>query len=383
MTQYFDPYARRIQELREQEQAMLNAPPQTQMYAPEEQARRATDIRRMQTLGQLGGISNDRAVMNLSEPLLKRAMEAQKPKYTEHGAFDETTGTHTYFPSYLANRRTEALGRNIQSLETASARSVDQFNRDRAAAVDKENNRRLIAALKASGSGGAPAGSLSFTGTNAENGMPIFMHNKLGPMVQDGSGRMVPYQGRIGPKNQELSSTDSKAYTTNAANSENLDVVLGQIKKNPDALGPVAVLPGWASQRVPDWLMKGGESGVNVRAGVANLTSMKIHSRTGATATVGEMDRLKDFIPNLTLDSPATIQTKLEGFRLEYDTIMREIEAGHPFASVVMKKKGQTPTKPITGLPPGQGMPPAPGAPAAPMSADDALINKYLKPAGR
>lgn len=373
MTQYVDPYATRLAQLRRQAETLANTPPETQMYSPEEQARRSLELKRMQVLGQLGGISNDKAVMNISEPLLKRAMEAQKPKYTEHGAFDETTGTHTYFPNYLSNRKLERVDKNLAATETASARAQEQWNRDRARAQEQANLRMTLLAMRAGQGGDSDKGSLSFTGTTTDTGQPIFMHSKRGPMIKDATGAMIPYSGRIGPKSNEPSNTEQQAYHKNRAGNANVTSALAAIDANPDAVGPVAVLPPWISQRVPESIMKGGESGVQTRAIIGNISSMKIHDRTGAAAPVGEMERLKPFIPDLRWDSPKAIRDKLASFRLEYNAMLKEIEDGHPL-SIIMHNNRSSATKPIGGLPPGQTT-----APAAP-NTDDALINKYLNP---
>jgi hypothetical protein len=198
-------------------------------------------------------------------------------------------------------------------------------------------------------------GSFSFAGTKTDDGRPIYLHSKRGPHVQDATGALVPYLAeRIAPKNPEMSSHEKEQYHKNRASSAQVDTVLAQVTKNPDAVGAIGYLPNTVSQYIPG---DAGEGGVGVRASVANLGSLKIHDRSGAAVTVGEMPRLRPFIPNVTWDSPETIKTKLDGFRLEYDSILKEIEGGNPLSLVIAASKkahGPTATGQVQQLTPRQ-----------------------------
>ena len=376
MADFVNPYAARLQQLRQTRDALLAQPLPTQMYSPEEQAARAAELNRMRTMGALGGISNDKAVMNISEPLLKRAMEAAKPKYTEHGSFDETTGKFSYFPGYVENRRIESTNRDLSTLESQAANAEAQWNRDRARAEDQEALRRTIAALKAQGPH-EDKGSFSYAGTDSDPssptyGQPLMLHSKRGMHVQTPDGNIVPFNGRVGRKDQELSPTTARAYEENRAGNSKVDIVKSQVTGNPAAVGIMGTVPGVISQYLPEsW--GGGAEGAGVRAGVANLASMKIHDRSGAAVTAGEMPRLKPFIPDVRFDSPETIQKKLDGFRLEYNAMIREIENGYPLSQMVRNNQQSA-----GGRIAQPGAPrPQPGAQV--VDPDQALIDKYLK----
>lgn len=122
----------------------------------------------------------------------------------------------------------------------------------------------------------------------------------------------------------------------NRASLANVNTAMRQVEDNPEAVGAIGYLPNVVSQYVPG---EAGAGGVGVRATVANLGSLKIHDRSGAAVTISEMPRLRPFIPNVTLDSPETIKKKLESFKFEYESILKEIEAGQPLSLIVAKSK--------------------------------------------
>lgn len=377
MADFVNPYTARLQRLRQTRDALLAQPLPTQMYSPEEQARRTEDLNRQRVLGMLGGISNDKAVMNVSEPMLKRAMEAAKPKYTEHGAFDETTGQFHYMPGYVENRRLEAANRDLTSTENAEARAQAEWNAQRQRAEEQRLLRITLAAMKQGGQD--EKGSFSYAGTDADQtsptfGQPLMLHSKRGMHVQTKDGQIVPFNGRIGGKNQEMPAAEAKAFQSNRAGNAQVDIVTGQVADNPKAVGAMGAVPGFISQYLPDsW--GGGAQGAAVRAGVANLSSMKIHDRSGAAVTVGEMPRLRPFIPDIRFDSPEVIQTKLNGFRLEYNTILKELESGYPLSNLVRNAQHHGG---VIRQPAAPGAPrPAP-QPAPAVDPDQALIDKYL-----
>lgn len=101
-----------------------------------------------------------------------------------------------------------------------------------------------------------------------------------------------------------------------------------------NALGPVNVLPGAVRQYTDP-------KGVAARAAVANIGSMKLHDRSGAAITVGEMPRLVPFIPAVT-DDVSTAKVKLKKMRDEYSRMQDEWDKGRG-ASEAYQEEGSAP----------------------------------------
>jgi hypothetical protein len=92
------------------------------------------------------------------------------------------------------------------------------------------------------------------------------------------------------------------------------------VDKNPGSLGFQNNLPDALMQRVDP-------TGVDVRAAVSDIGSLKIHDRSGANVTVSEAPRLKPFIP-MSTDTPSTAKKKLNGLKSELVMMQAELEAG-------------------------------------------------------
>jgi hypothetical protein len=336
---YADPYKARIEELRKQQEQALSTPPKP-MFTPEQEAQRAQQHQRMLQYGQLGAMSNDKAVQGMTSPLLKRAMEAMKPKYSEHGVYDETSGRFSYFPGYQENRRLEAINKNLQAAEQASARGFTEWQLARQRAEEQRLLRTTLAAMAAN----KETGSVTPAGTHETTGMPIYNHSRLGLVTRDPSGAWVRHEGRLGPKSTELNATAKKAYEHNLASLRQIDEVIAAVEANLAAVGPTAILPDMVSQYIPT---EGGKGGVIVRAQVTNLAGLKIHDRSGAAVPKAEMDRLKPYIPNLKTDSPETILGKLRTFKTEYMKAVEVAEQSSPLAQTVRAHQDKGPT--VTG----------------------------------
>ena len=128
-----------------------------------------------------------------------------------------------------------------------------------------------------------------------------------------------------------------KLYLENRAKLGQIDRALAMVENNPDAVGAIGWLPGMVSQYVPG---KAGEKGVNVRAAVSDLGSMKIHDRSGAAVSAMEFPRLGLPFSNVRKDSPETIKQKLREFRVEYDAMVKEIEQGYPLSKFLRRQEG-------------------------------------------
>lgn len=85
-----------------------------------------------------------------------------------------------------------------------------------------------------------------------------------------------------------------------------IDDALVELKAHPDAVGLTRGLPVIGSrldQRVD-------KQGVGARASIANIGSLQIHDRTGASMTIHEEPRLAPFVPSIS-DTPEAIEIKL------------------------------------------------------------------------
>jgi hypothetical protein len=80
-------------------------------------------------------------------------------------------------------------------------------------------------------------------------------------------------------------------------------------KGDKEATGWKGYLPQWALNRVDP-------SGIDARAEVADIGSLKIHDRSGAAVTISESPRLMPFIPQAT-DLPDVVVKKLTRLKEE------------------------------------------------------------------
>jgi len=98
-----------------------------------------------------------------------------------------------------------------------------------------------------------------------------------------------------------------------------IDKALKALDAYPAGVGLISGgVPSWVSQRTDP-------KGVDVRAAIADIGSLRIHDRSGAAVTAAETPRLLPFIPLVT-DTADTARKKLKRFREEYAAINRDIE---------------------------------------------------------
>jgi len=107
-------------------------------------------------------------------------------------------------------------------------------------------------------------------------------------------------------------------------------------------------------------LNRADPEGVELRAAIADIGSLRLHDRSGAAVTASESPRLVPFIP-LATDDSATARTKLKRFRDEYAATLRDQyaifgpEAGmKPLAPVeeALRGSGERTGAPTSALPP-------------------------------
>lgn len=134
--------------------------------------------------------------------------------------------------------------------------------------------------------------------------------------------------------------TVQKALFENDAALRKIEDAFAAIDAYPGALGAVNYLGDTIRQR-------SDPKGVEARALVADIGSLKLHDRSGAAVTAAETPRLKPFIPAAT-DTPDTAKKKLELFRREYQTMQDDILASYPKAGGGRAAKPRTVQAPPT-----------------------------------
>jgi len=156
----------------------------------------------------------------------------------------------------------------------------------------------------------------------AVQGRSTVVQTDAGPLVfNTRTNQATPIIGpngqAVGPKLRDVPGTVRKTLFENDAALRKVDDALAAVKKYPEALGVSNYLGDTIRQRTdPD--------GVNARALVADIGSLKIHDRSGAAVTASETPRLKPFIPSAT-DDEATVNKKLNLFKQEYTAIQQDI----------------------------------------------------------
>jgi hypothetical protein len=121
-----------------------------------------------------------------------------------------------------------------------------------------------------------------------------------------------------GLQEKPLPSGLATSYTGNAVALGNITDALKKVDENPGAFGITNMLPNAMLTRMDP-------KGVDARAAVFNLGSLKIHDRSGAAVTASETPRLLPFIPTPG-DNAKTVKTKLAGFQREYSLMQQGIE---------------------------------------------------------
>jgi hypothetical protein len=130
-----------------------------------------------------------------------------------------------------------------------------------------------------------------------------------------------------------------------------LDRTLAALDDRPESVGLQNFLPDTIIQRTD-------RDGVTLRALIADLSSAKIHERSGAAVSAAEFPRLRPFIP-LTTDTPNTIRQKLANFKAEMEAIIADTEVSFGEGS------GYAPiSTPAPAAPAASASAPAPARPA-------------------
>jgi hypothetical protein len=145
-------------------------------------------------------------------------------------------------------------------------------------------------------------------------GMASVLDQTTAPVVEPTAAPMALPVGTPGTpvmgKQSELKPIPSNinlAILKNNQSIQQIDETIKLLQQNPSATGVKGYLPGFALNRMDP-------SGVEARAGVADIGSLVLHDRSGAAVTAAEAPRLVPFIP-LPTDDNATVIKKLTRMR--------------------------------------------------------------------
>lgn len=115
-----------------------------------------------------------------------------------------------------------------------------------------------------------------------------------------------------------------KGMAENVTALRKIEDTMAAITKAPDATGMVVgAVNTVAPNAVTNFLFP---EGVNARALIADIGSLKIHDRSGAAVSVSEFPRLAPFVPNVG-DLPAVIKDKLANFQREYINALNDMNS--------------------------------------------------------
>lgn len=155
-----------------------------------------------------------------------------------------------------------------------------------------------------------------------------------------------------------------KGMTENVTALRKIEDAMAALTKAPDATGAgVGAVNQWMPNAVTNFMFP---EGVNARALIADIGSLKLHDRSGANITASESPRLAPFIPSVG-DTQEVIKNKLANFQREYVNTLNDMNSAYgadsgyaPNLSVVETlKNGRTPRyqAPISGQDPNQQKP--------------------------
>jgi hypothetical protein len=172
-------------------------------------------------------------------------------------------------------------------------------------AIDKASKHAPAASMNVSY--GAPVAGVDASGN------PVFFQ----PAKDGGAPSVV---SGVRPTPPPVPASTKEKIAENRVGMAKIDAAVELVDKHPGSLGFQNNLPDALMQRVDP-------GGVDVRAAVSDIGSLKIHDRSGANVTVSEAPRLKPFIPMAT-DTPATAKKKLLRLRSEMEMMQKQLEGG-------------------------------------------------------
>lgn len=139
----------------------------------------------------------------------------------------------------------------------------------------------------------------------------------------DGSLEFIPGgpadpKVKSGTQQRRVPAKIQAGYADNSRSISQIDAAIEAIRQNPRAMGLKNKLGDDINQRLDP-------QGVDARARIADIGSLKIHDRSGAAVTAAEQPRLMPFIPQVTDTADAAIR-KLELLKEQYAAANDQID---------------------------------------------------------
>lgn len=301
---YTDPHAERVLALEQSLRAIQDAPDKP-MFTPEELAQRQAMVEKDLRYGQLAGLSNDRALMNMAAPTLARAKAMMIPKQTEHGEYDATSGSFRYFPQYERLRREEIAQKALDRAAAKQTEDRARWDRDQMLMDERAYNRSLIQGFAGAGSGGGQ-GSVNWSSIDPVTGEAVYTHNRLGLVKRGPNGEWIPFQQPAGPKPRAVSDTMTGKLSDAANNLQILSEAIPQAQAIADKGGwanaSMGIIPGMVATRGPAaeaLVSRMQPAEVNMlRERLSNTIGLIRAGRYGLTLTKSEIADALQYLPN-------------------------------------------------------------------------------------
>ena len=197
---------------------------------------------------------------------------------------------------------------------------------------------------------GIPESRMSVSAPTKDNYTDVHYDEKQGKWfgLSKKLGRVVEVPGDMkpSPKLKDIPQSTLNGMMENNRSLVKIDEALNAIQGKQDAL-PQGVKADKAATGFKGYLPNAilsrvDPQGVDARALIADIGSLKIHDRSGPAVTASESPRLMPFIP-LATDEPATVVKKLNNFKREYSLMQQEANDYYNEAN------GFKPYKPASG----------------------------------
>lgn len=309
-----------------------------QMMAQERVARQQQSLDEI--LGQSFVTSPSRTIPNISQEAYDAGqMGPEGPDTVIPGKtsfdFNKAYAAASRMPGDIRGQALLAIQRQQQEQEDRRFKMSQEANKSRSEAdyqdIKITEDGRLIGRRKGTGQ----FEYMELPENARASQPPVLFDTGMGvaPMTRS-AALNIAKGGGVVPRQQQIPTAALDAIRTNDLNLQKINDVLDAtdqnitpdrakkltergIKYDPKAFGAKTLTPNVILNRIDP-------SGTDARAIGADLSSMVIHERAGASQTVSEIKNLQPFIPRAG-DDAATVRKKLQGFKRAYDQIQSQI----------------------------------------------------------
>ena len=251
-------------------------------------------------------------------------------------ALQEVPQDAAQLPAFLKQKMDAAMtAKEQKSFITPDAN--EKLKSDTLIATNKATNNRIAADAAES----RRQAERHFTATlgkpfevTGEDGRPVLVQ-------QDKSGNIMPVQG-YQPKAAPLKPLPPSVNEAIIGNAQSLYTLDKAIKlaggASVDSAKGDAAATGWKGYLPQGMLNHIDPSGIDTRAEIADIGSLKIHDRSGAAVTASESPRLMPFIPSAT-DNKETVVRKLTRLKEEAQRMQTRSEDTRLNSSHIQKSR--------------------------------------------